>query len=280
MTALTEPMILPRLWTPAPQARVRGPRVAPCDYLPTALSAAPVPSVLSRFIEAPACAATRGKRHDGLVRCRSTCSLRPWVGAYNLQSCPMASVGDGAARSHPTASAESRRGPVRAGPRRTVSLCGPGAGGRRAICLCSARQNGMSELDAVTFEWRGPFANDEVNRLHAEAFGTTIYGDEEWNWRQLTDRHSLGWATARLDRNLVGFVNVAWDGLVHAWLQDLMVETRSRRKRIGQQLVTTAADGARSAGCDWLHADFGANLEQFYFGACGFRSTRAGLLRL
>jgi hypothetical protein len=37
---------------------------------------------------------------------------------------------------------------------------------------------------------------------------------------------------------------------------------------------------ARAAGCEWLHVDFGEHLAAFYVGACGFRPTPAGLIRL
>jgi hypothetical protein len=40
--------------------------------------------------------------------------------------------------------------------------------------------------------WRGRLASAEVNVLHAEAFGTRLYRDDEWDWRGLLERHSLG----------------------------------------------------------------------------------------
>jgi GNAT superfamily N-acetyltransferase len=131
--------------------------------------------------------------------------------------------------------------------------------------------------DGTTFEWRGRFTNDEVNRLHAEAFETRVYDDSEWNWQQLTGSHSLGWVVARRDGELVGFVNVLWDGLVHAWLQDTMVAASARGEGIGRRVVDAAADGARAAGCELLHVDFDEDLSSFYLDACGFRPTLAGL---
>jgi hypothetical protein len=92
----------------------------------------------------------------------------------------------------------------------------------------------------ITYEWRGAFENDEVNRLHAEAFETEVFGDDEWNWRALTSAHSLGWVTAREANALVGFVNVLWDGLVHAWIQDTMVAAGARRLGVGATLVAHA----------------------------------------
>ncbi len=132
----------------------------------------------------------------------------------------------------------------------------------------------------TTYEWRGAFTNREVNTLHAEAFDTMVFDDQEWNWADLVRRHSLGWVVARQGPDLVGFVNVPWDGLVHAWLQDTMVSVSARRMGIGTELVARARDGAKAAGCEFLHVDFDDHLRSFYFGACGFVPTNAGLMAL
>ena len=100
------------------------------------------------------------------------------------------------------------------------------------------------------------------------------------DWVESVDRHSLGWVIARQGRELVGFVNVLWDGLVHAWLQDTMVAAMARGQGIGTGLVNHARDGAKAAGCEYLHVDFEEDLRPFYFGACGFTPTNAGLLSL
>jgi choline kinase len=41
-----------------------------------------------------------------------------------------------------------------------------------------------------------------------------------------------------------------------------------------------AARHATEAGCEWMEVDFDADLARFYYGACGFAPTQAGLLRL
>jgi GNAT superfamily N-acetyltransferase len=133
----------------------------------------------------------------------------------------------------------------------------------------------------VTYEWRGEFGNDEVNALHAEAFETRVYDESEWNWRRQVEEHSLGWVVARDgDGALVGFVNVLWDGLVHAWLQDTMVAASAGRQGIGTQVVATARDAARAAGCEYLHVDFDDDLKGFYYDACGFTPANGGLIEL
>ena len=133
---------------------------------------------------------------------------------------------------------------------------------------------------AIEYEWRGAFRNGEMNALHAEAFGTRVFDESEWNWRDLLSAHSLGWVLARDNDVLVGFVNVLWDGFVHAWIQDTMVAASARGGGVGTRLVALATDEARTAGCEWLHVDFDDHLRDFYFKACGFRPTNAGLIAL
>jgi GNAT superfamily N-acetyltransferase len=165
--------------------------------------------------------------------------------------------------------------------------------------------------------WRGDFENAEVNALHAEGFEHRLLEDDWW---ARVNRHSLGWVCAReepvpdgtrLDRSrphetgvhetrphetrphetrlietglneagLVGFVNVAWDGGVHAFLLDTLVAAQARRQGIGTALVAVAARGARAAGCEWLHVDFEDHLRAFYFEAAGFTPSNAGLVAL
>ena len=132
----------------------------------------------------------------------------------------------------------------------------------------------------VSYEWRGAFTSVEVNELHAQAFDSRVFDEMEWNWSDQVHRHSLGWVVARDDTALVGFVNVPWDGLVHAWIQDTMVAASARHQGIGVRMVAVARDASRDAGCEWLHVDFDDHLRPFYFDACGFRPTNAGLIDL
>lgn len=132
----------------------------------------------------------------------------------------------------------------------------------------------------INVVWRGDVSNDELNTLHAEAFETRVFTAEEWDWKSQLDLHSLGWVTARVADRLVGFVNVVWDGLVHPWIQDTMVATDLRGRGIGARLVRTAREEAKQAGCEWLHVDFEDHLRTFYYQACGFAPTSAGLIRL
>jgi GNAT superfamily N-acetyltransferase len=132
----------------------------------------------------------------------------------------------------------------------------------------------------ITYKWRAPFANSEIHSLQAAAFETRLFDESEWNWVDQTGRHSLGWVVARDDDRFIGFVNILWDGLVHAFIEDVMVDTEYRHRGVGIGLVHAAHDGARSAGCEFLHVGFDETLRPFYIDACGFQPTLAGLMEL
>src|SRR3569623_162203 len=59
--------------------------------------------------------------------------------------------------------------------------------------------------DPLAIEWRDAFGNDEVNALHAEAFGHAVLADDWWGQ---VNRHSLGWVCLRRAGQLIGFVYV------------------------------------------------------------------------
>lgn len=127
----------------------------------------------------------------------------------------------------------------------------------------------------VTYSWRGHVSDDELFELVVSHAGTPEHG---W-WDEIRP-HSLGWVTARDGDLLVGFVNVATDGSDHAFLLDTKARGDRQRSGIGTELVRVATDGARAAGCEWLHVDFQPEHRTFYVDACGFAPTDAGLIRL
>jgi GNAT superfamily N-acetyltransferase len=108
--------------------------------------------------------------------------------------------------------------------------------------------------------------------------------DESWPDHAVMDpdvleRHSAGWVCAYDGDQLVGFVNVAWDGGTHFFLLDTTVAPSHRRRGIGARLVQGAVTLSRRRGGDWLHVDYDDELTPFYEG-CGFRPTPASLIQL
>jgi GNAT superfamily N-acetyltransferase len=119
-----------------------------------------------------------------------------------------------------------------------------------------------------------PIANDVLNLLFALA----------WREHTTTDfrpilSHSLAYVAAFAGDAVIGFVNVAWDGGIHAFLLDTTVHPQWQRRGIGRGLVHAAVMAARARGIHWLHVDYEPQLQPFY-AACGFRPTQAGLLWL
>lgn len=135
----------------------------------------------------------------------------------------------------------------------------------------------MSSDLAHRVEWRGAFDNASLNALHAEASG---HQASDHDREDQVIRHSLGWVCAYEGDELVGFVNVPWDGGSHAFIMDTVVSPRNRRQGVGRRLIAEAVSRVREAGCEWLHVDFEDHLRAFYVGACGFRPTSAGLVAL
>jgi GNAT superfamily N-acetyltransferase len=134
----------------------------------------------------------------------------------------------------------------------------------------------MPKPSAPTVAYRvsPPLNNEQLNTLFAAA-----WPGHAWHDFNSTLGHSLLYICAYQGESLIGFVNVAWDGGIHAFLLDTTVHRDHQHQGIGRHLVTLAADEARRRGMHWLHVDYEPHLESFYR-ACGFTPTLAGLIRL
>ena len=130
------------------------------------------------------------------------------------------------------------------------------------------------QSEAITYRVSPPVGNAELNALFAVA-----WPQHPWSDFQPILRHSLAFVCAYDHDQLIGFVNLAWDGGIHAFLLDTTVHPGWRRRGIGRQLVLRAAAAARERGMHWLHVDYEPHLHAFY-SACGFQHTQAGLMRL
>jgi GNAT superfamily N-acetyltransferase len=133
---------------------------------------------------------------------------------------------------------------------------------------------GREAMD-VEYKQNHTVTNDELNALFRDAW---LSPQVDRDFRPVLDR-SLGYVCAFENEELIGFVNVAWDGGLHTFLLDTTVRSDSQRRGIGRELVRHAVALAREAGAEWLHVDFEPHLDEFYR-ACGFRETRAGLINL
>jgi len=126
----------------------------------------------------------------------------------------------------------------------------------------------------VIYRTRPIVSDEQLNELFVSAWG---------NFTPTTFDHvrerSLTYICAYDEDKLIGFVNVAWDGGIHAFILDTTVHESYQRQGIGGVLVERASSIAETAGITWLHADFEPHLVDFYR-ACGFRHTEAGLRNL
>lgn len=144
---------------------------------------------------------------------------------------------------------------------------------RLVASLPLERQNW--ELAVIEYRINPKLSNDALNRLFNAAWAKHSTSDFS-----SVLAHSLDYIGAfAADDQLIGFVNLAWDGGVHAFLLDPTVDPAWQRRGIGKELVMRAIGEATLRGCMWLHVDFEAQLEPFY-ARCGFTPTQAGLVRL
>jgi GNAT superfamily N-acetyltransferase len=126
----------------------------------------------------------------------------------------------------------------------------------------------------ITYVVSPPLSNDGLNALFAAAWPNHAQRDF-----QPVLAAGLAYICAYAGDVLIGFVNLAWDGGVHAFLLDTTVHPAWQRRGIGRQLVVRAVDLARARGLHWLHVDCDPQLEGFYRSG-GFQPTLAGLIRL
>lgn len=130
----------------------------------------------------------------------------------------------------------------------------------------------------VVFRVRPEIDNAELNVLHAGGFGHPIV---EWDWASQLEKHSLTWIGAFRRDRLVGFVNLAWDGGVHAFLLDTVVDARLRRRGIGTRLVREAiTEARRTSGIEWVHVDSDETLMQRFYCPAGFTPAHAGIVNV
>src|SRR5206468_1469783 len=66
-------------------------------------------------------------------------------------------------------------------------------------------------------------------------------------------QHALAYACAYYGDALIGFVRLAWDGSVHAFLLEPTVHPDLRRRGIGRTLVERVVAVARDRGMEWVH---------------------------
>ena len=132
----------------------------------------------------------------------------------------------------------------------------------------------MPDTNSIIYVISPQVSNEPMNKLFASAWD----GFTKSNFEK-TLAHSLAYVCAYSGPELVGFVNLAWDGGIHAFLLDTTVHREWQRRGIGRRLVQEATRVAAERGIHWLHVDYEPHLEQFYR-ECGFRPTGAGLLWL
>lgn len=144
---------------------------------------------------------------------------------------------------------------------------------RLGLSAALAALERQPDLD-ISYSQSPPLTNATLNELFAAAWPD----HREADFAPMLER-SLAYICAHAGERLVGFVNLAWDGGVHAFLLDTTVHPDVQRCGVGTELVRRAVAAARAGGAEWLHVDYEPHLHGFYTG-CGFTPTLAGLIQL
>lgn len=132
----------------------------------------------------------------------------------------------------------------------------------------------MTNAQEITYQINPNVTNDELNALFATVWPDYIPSD----FSPILSR-SLAYLCAFHQEQLVGFVNLAWDGGIHAFVLDTTVHADFQRRGIGRELVKQAAAVAKARQIEWLHVDYEPHLHHFYQ-QCGFRATYAGVMNV
>ena len=121
-------------------------------------------------------------------------------------------------------------------------------------------------------------ASLDINALNS--FMGKVWKDHMWiDYNQVLSR-SLSYITAHWGNEIIGFINIAWDGNKHAFLLDTSVDPNFRNKGIGKELVVKAISACKANSIEWIHVDYEEKYESFYR-QCGFvQRTSASLLHL
>jgi len=98
----------------------------------------------------------------------------------------------------------------------------------------------------VTIRVDFPVDDVSLSRLHAIAFGNAP--GELLPWANRLQQHSVSWVGAFHQDSLIGFVHACWDGGLHAFLLDTVVDPEYQRQGVGYNLVQTLIQRVRAAG--------------------------------
>lgn len=127
----------------------------------------------------------------------------------------------------------------------------------------------------ITYTVNAPL---DVNILNA--FMEKVWAGHVWTDYNKVLSRSLCYITAYHCNELIGFINIAWDGNKHAFLLDTSVDPNYRNKGIGKTIVNKAIAQCKDFSIEWIHVDYEVRYENFYK-QCGFiQKTTASLLHL
>ena len=115
--------------------------------------------------------------------------------------------------------------------------------------------------------------NSPLDRHEIAGLFQAAWGEEAPDSPPAIDR-CLAHICAHYGRaRLVGFIKLAWDGGIHAFVLDTTVDPDHQRRGIGRRLVERAIEVAEQSDCvEWPYVDYEPKPLRAAYAKCGFRS--------
>ncbi len=129
--------------------------------------------------------------------------------------------------------------------------------------------------DVVHYRVNSPVTNVELDALYVASWPDH---QPPYDFQRELEM-SLVYVCAYAEDLMVGFVRLAWDGGIHAFVLEPTVRPDFQRRGIGTELVARSVAFAHERNVKYVHVNYEPELRLFYE-ACGFTPTDAGLIRL
>jgi len=118
----------------------------------------------------------------------------------------------------------------------------------------------------------------KVTLKEIEDLREAVGGDRsEGTYQEILSRRYTYYTVRNPDGCLVAYMSILSDGIVDAFLLDLVVHPQYQKKGIGKQIVKRAITDIKAAGIRCIQVTFNNSLEAFY-AKCGFHIIKGGII--
>jgi ribosomal protein S18 acetylase RimI-like enzyme len=124
----------------------------------------------------------------------------------------------------------------------------------------------------IEFYRKGFVEDEEITKLRA-----SVGWDNKILPHSILKERLFTYFTARVNGELIGYMNVLSDGSADAYLQDLMVHPKYQKRGIGSELLKRAIKYLQQKRIRSIQVIFDPEVEDFYK-KFGFNIVKAGII--